>query len=187
MKLYEIASCAWHQYSQIPSPYVNAGQVCEKKQGHTTSALYWVKPSAIHTHKMLMGKKQWSGIASTISCPGPRVSSNLLPHTYIMFGPLIDAPPSYPDTILTALTYMQRSLIDMDMKYIQLSIDIQRFLHYETGMLVSANAVQECGGPPWWYACYTILWLHCRKSSGLEVYEAAAYTGLTGIIRVTSP
>ena len=47
------------------------------------------------------------------------------------------------------------------MKYIQLSIDIQRFLHYETGMLVSANAVQECGGPPWWYACY--LWLHCMQ------------------------
>ena len=112
----------------------------------------WLQQSAIHA--------------------GPRVSSNLL------FGPLIDAPPSHPDTIHTTLTYMQRSLIDMDMKYIQLSIDIQRFLHYETGMLVSANAVQECGGPPWWYACYTILWLHCRKSSGLEVYEAASYAGL---------
>ena len=35
-----------------------------------------------------------------------------------MFGPLIDAPPSHPDTILTTLLYMQRSLVDMGMVHI---------------------------------------------------------------------
>ena len=45
-----------------------------------------------------------------------------------MFGPLIDAPPSHPDTILTTLTYMQRSLVDMGMTYIHLIIDMQLFV-----------------------------------------------------------
>ena len=85
-----------------------------------------------------------------------------------MFGPLIDAPPSHPDTILTTLAYMQRSLLDMGMKYIHLSIEMQIFavteqvcwsvLTFLTPLAktlrdlghVSANAVQECGGPSWW-------------------------------------
>ena len=39
-----------------------------------------------------------------------RTHGILKPATTYMFGPLIDAPPSHPDTILTTLTYTQRSL-----------------------------------------------------------------------------
>ena len=53
---------------------------------------------------------------------------------------------------------------------------------------VSANAVQECA---WSILVVIQSFIGCiaklMKSSGLEVYVAAAYAGLTGIIRVTSP
>ena len=55
-------------------------------------------------------------------------SQNVLkPASIYMFGPLIDAPPSHPDTILTTLTYMQKSLLDMGMIHIHLSMDMQPF------------------------------------------------------------
>ena len=119
--------------------------------------------------------------------------------TYLYVRSLIDAPPSHPDTILTTLTYMQRSLVDMGMKYIHLSIDMQLFAvtkhvlargnFSDTSSLklvetkgsighVSANAVQECGGPSWWYACYTTLrWLHCKADDVHEEFRARSVRG----------
>ncbi len=52
----------------------------------------------------------------------------LKPVTTYMFVPMIDAPPSHPDTILTTLSYMQRSLVDMGMTYVHLSVDMQLFV-----------------------------------------------------------
>lgn len=61
---------------------------------------------------------EWNGFNNQLS----RTQGILKPATTYMFGPLIDAPPS---PILTTLTYMQRSLTDMGMKYIHLSMDMQ--------------------------------------------------------------
>ena len=66
---------------------------------------------------------EWNGFNNQLS----RTQGILKPATNYMFGPLIDAPPSHPDTILTTLTYMQRSLTDMGMKYVHLSMDMQLF------------------------------------------------------------
>ncbi len=43
---------------------------------------------------------------------------------------------------------------------------------YETGVLVPANAVQECGGPSWWYA--VLRWLHCKAD---EEFRARSVRG----------
>ena len=51
-------------------------------------------------------------------------SEVLKPASIYMFGPLIDAPTSHPDTILTTLTYMQKSLLDVGMIHIHLSVDM---------------------------------------------------------------
>ncbi len=63
---------------------------------------------------------EWNGFNNQIA----RSQGTLKPVSTYMFGPLIDAPPSHPDTILTTLTYMQRSLLDMGMTYAHLSMDI---------------------------------------------------------------
>ena len=67
---------------------------------------------------------EWNGFNNQLS----RTQGVLKPTTtYLYVRSLIDVPPSHPDTILTTLTYMQRSLVDMGMKYIHLSIDMQLF------------------------------------------------------------
>ena len=50
------------------------------------------------------------------------------PATTYVFGQLIDAPPSHPDTIFTTLSYMQKSLVDMGMLNVHVSIDMQLFV-----------------------------------------------------------
>ena len=67
---------------------------------------------------------EWNGFNNHLA----RSQNVLKPASiYNMFGPLIDAPPSHPDTILTTLTYMQKSLLDMGMIHIHLSMDMQLF------------------------------------------------------------
>ena len=66
---------------------------------------------------------EWNGFNNQLA----RTSSTLKKASTYMFGPLIDAPPSHPDTILTTLMYMQQSLVDMGMTYAHVSIDMQLF------------------------------------------------------------
>ena len=66
---------------------------------------------------------EWNGFNNYLA----RSQNVLKPASIYMFGPLIDAPPSHPHTILTTLTYMQMSLLDMGMIHIHLSMDMQPF------------------------------------------------------------
>ena len=45
-----------------------------------------------------------------------------------MFGPLIDAPPSHPDTVLTMLSYFEKTLPELGMKTSNLSADMQLYI-----------------------------------------------------------
>ena len=52
----------------------------------------------------------------------------IMPATVYLFGPLIDAPPSHPDTVLTSLLYMKTSLGELGMTCANLSIDMQLYM-----------------------------------------------------------
>ena len=67
---------------------------------------------------------EWNGFNNQLS----RNQGALKPTTFYMFGPLIDAPPSHPNTIFTTLTYMQTSLVDMGMEKVHVSMDMQLFV-----------------------------------------------------------
>ena len=47
------------------------------------------------------------------------------PKTIVVFGPLIDSQPSQPDTVLTTLVYLERSLKSFGMKYAHITVDLQ--------------------------------------------------------------
>ena len=49
------------------------------------------------------------------------------PASNYMFGPLVDAKASHPDTALTSLDYLQKSLTDMGMTYVHISVDLQLY------------------------------------------------------------
>ncbi len=110
----------------------------------------------------------------------------LKPAITYMFGPVIDAPPSHPDTILTTLSYMQRSLVDMGMAYLHHYVDMQLFAITKQVCWYNPeqfhNVITHPGGMhiiQSFIRCITKL----MQCSALEVYVAIAYRGLTGIFK----
>ena len=106
------------------------------------------------------------------------------PSTYL-FGPLINAPPAHPDTVLISVVYMMKSLQDLGMTYIQLSPDMrlyiqamqikwsdsQRFqnLILRPGVMHIVQNVCGCIG-------------HLMQGSGLETLIGSAFGGVSSIM-----
>ena len=66
----------------------------------------------------------WGGYNTALA----RVEYSPKPATIYMFGPLIDAPPSHPDTVLMTLSYLEKTLTELGMKTSNLSADIQLYI-----------------------------------------------------------
>ena len=95
-----------------------------------------------------------------------------------MFGPLIDAPPAHPDTILATLSYMQKAIVDMGMTLVHVSSDMQLFIVTKQVCWNQPeqfhNVIVHPGGMhiiQSFCACIANL----MKGSALEIYVAAAY------------
>ena len=66
----------------------------------------------------------WSGMdTTTIKLAREKAPVLNMPTTVYLFGPLIDAPPSHSDIVLTSLLYMETSLGELGMTCANLSID----------------------------------------------------------------
>ncbi len=50
------------------------------------------------------------------------------PASTYMFGPLIDAKASHPDTVLTSLEYLKKTLTEMGMTNVHISVDMQLYM-----------------------------------------------------------
>ena len=67
---------------------------------------------------------EWGGYNAALA----RVECSPKPTTTYMFGPLIEAPPSHPDTVLTTLSYFEKTLTELGMKISNLSADMQLYI-----------------------------------------------------------
>lgn len=127
--------------------------------------------------------KEWYGFNNQMA--RQEIPSPTKPATVYLFGPLIDAPPSHPDTVLTSLVYMKKSLVELGMPCANLSIDMQLYM-----------AAQQI---KWWEpvrfkdvilrpgAMHILMSFmgsigSLMKGSGLDVLVGAAFGGLTGIM-----
>ena len=124
---------------------------------------------------------EWSGFNSRLA----RDDSDAKAASTYMFGPLIDAPPSHPDTVLTTLIYMQRTLHDCGMKYAHIYVDMQLFAITKQIVWNDRERFQNVIAHP---GSMHIIMSFCScigklmKGSGIEVYIGAAYGGLKGIM-----
>ena len=50
------------------------------------------------------------------------------PNTIYVFGPLIDSPPSHPDTVLTTMAYLDRTLKSLGMSHVHITMDMQLYI-----------------------------------------------------------
>lgn len=157
---------------------ISYAEVCARK----TSLLTAQAKDAEWLNSLSQGPDamEWNGFNNNLA----KSEGILKPACTYMFGPLIDAPPSHPDTILTTLTYMQKSLVDMGMTHVHISIDMQLFIVTKQVCwfhpIQFNNVIVHPGGMhiiQSFVACIAKL----MKGSALEVYVGAAYGGLTGI------
>ena len=107
------------------------------------------------------------------------------PKTLVVFGPMIDSPPAHPDTVLTTLVYLEKTLNSFGMQYTHLTVDLQL---YQTACLVQWN------DPVRWNRVilhpgmmHTLMsFLGCigklMKGSGVDVLISAAFAGITSIV-----
>ena len=69
---------------------------------------------------------EWSGFNNKLARKqAPSATKSV---TVYLFGPLIDAAPAHQDTVLTSMLYMKKSLLDLDMQYANLSVDMQLYM-----------------------------------------------------------
>ena len=101
--------------------------------------------------------------------------------TLVVFGPLLDAPPAHPDTVLTTLIYLEKTLNTFGMQYEHLSVDLQ---------LYQKSCLVQWSDPCRWKSLvlhpgmmHTLMsFLGCigtlMKASGVDVLLTAAFGGV---------
>ena len=52
----------------------------------------------------------------------------MLPKTLIFFGPLLNSTPAHPDTVLTTMNYLIKSLQSFEMQYAHITLDMQLYI-----------------------------------------------------------
>lgn len=126
---------------------------------------------------------EWSGYNCKLA--RDQVPSATKPATVYLFGPLVDAPPAHPDTVLTTLVYTQKALTDLGMNFANLSVDMQLYIVAQQIKWSDpdrfVNVILRPG------AMHILMsFLGCigqlMKGSGLDVLIGAAFCGLTGIM-----
>ena len=91
---------------------------------HELDAGYWCqifKENAI----------EWSGWNAALR---RTYLENNKPKTLYMFGPVLDAPPAHPDTVLTTMKHCRDTLLSMGMKWQHMDLDMQLYVQACTRM-----------------------------------------------------
>ena len=103
-----------------------------------------------------------------------------------MFGLLIDAPPSHPDTVLMTLSYFEKTLTELGMKTSNLSADMQLYIVATLIKWAShgkrfKSVILRPGGMHTLMSFYGCIG-NLMKASGLEVLVGDAFGGLISIM-----
>ena len=125
---------------------------------------------------------EWGGYNAALA----RVECSPKPPTTYMFGPLIDAPPSHPDTVLTTLSYFEKTLTELGMKTSNLSADMQLYIVATLIKWAShgkrfKSVILRPGGMHALMSFNGCIG-NLMKASGLEVLVGVAFGGLTSIM-----
>ena len=124
---------------------------------------------------------EWSGYMNHLAREGGFISKA----TQSVYGPLIDVPPSHPDTVLTSITYIEEFMQSYGRTYIHLVADLQLYkvaiqLKWSDPMRWKHLIVRPRG-------MHTLMsFLDCienlMKGTGLEELLGVAYKGVSSML-----
>ena len=106
------------------------------------------------------------------------------PKTLCMYGPLIDSPPSHPDTVVTTMDYLKRTLTSLGMLHVHLTVDMQLYI---VACLIKWNDPTRWKSvilrPGMMHTLMSFLGTigYIMKCTGAEELVGAAYSGLASI------
>ena len=157
----------------------------ETVQADTARARAMARDAAWLSHVHTEGKPvEWAGFNAYLDRQEASTSTKK-PKTLVVFGPLPDAPPAHPDTVLTTFIYLVKTLNTFGMQYAHLSVDLQlyqksclvqwsdpcrwKYLVLHPGMMHTLMSFLGCIGT-------------LTKASGVDVLLTAAFGGVAGII-----
>ena len=104
----------------VALPPDQAEQVAESLKISTEKDVSWL--SQLFTAEKPL---DWSGYNAR---EDRRSEVTSKPKNVVVFGPLIDSPPAHPDTVLTTLTYLQKSLKSFGMTHVHITLDMQLYI-----------------------------------------------------------
>jgi hypothetical protein len=104
--------------------------------------------------------------------------------TLCIFGPLIDSPPSHPDTVLTTMAHLDQMLKSLGMLHVHLTLDMQ--LYIISCLIKWSNPVRWKGvilRPGMMHTLMSFIGTigYNMKATGAEELVGAAYGGITSI------
>ena len=127
---------------------------------------------------------EWAGFNAYLDRQYASTSTQK-PNTLVVFGPLLEAPPTHPDTGLTTLMYLEKTVKTFSIQYAHISIDLH---------LYQISCIVQWSDPYRWKylllhpgMMHTLMsFLGCigtmMKASGVDVLLTAAFGGVAGII-----
>ena len=69
---------------------------------------------------------EWAGFNAYLERQEASTSTKK-PKTLVVFGPLLDAPPAHPDTVMTTLVYLENTSKTFGIQYAHISVDLQLY------------------------------------------------------------
>ena len=126
---------------------------------------------------------EWAGFNAYLDRQEASASTKK-PRTLVVFGPLLDALRAHPDTVLTTLIYLEKTLNTFGIQYAHLSVDLQ---------LYQISCLVQWSDPCRWKSLvlhpgmmHTLMsFLGCigtlMKASGVDMLLTAAFGGIAGI------
>ena len=106
------------------------------------------------------------------------------PKTLCIFGPLIDSPPSHPDTVLTTMAYLDRMLRSLGMHYVHVTLDMQLYIiacHIKWSDPLRWNSVVLRPGMMHTLMSFIGTIAYNMKGTGVEQLVGASYSGIANI------
>ena len=105
--------------------------------------------------------------------------------TLCICGPLIDSPPAHPDTVLTTMAYLDRTLKNLGMLHVHLTLDMQLCIiacQIKWSDPVRWNSVVLRSGMMRTLMSFIGAIGHNMKCTGVEELIGAAYSGIGNIL-----
>ena len=104
-------------------PYDHVKQLHDSINTALEKDVSWLKAVIEHTQDD-KPEAEWSGFMVSAA---KKETFELMKSTNYVFGPLLDSPPSHPDTVLTTLVYIEKFMQQHGVPTIHVSADMQLY------------------------------------------------------------